>query len=66
MLYVLSTGLIDDLQECLKTLKQPEWRHLPLQVQVISLAPKHISLEDMDSQKLTEEFNLHNIEVGWP
>lgn len=66
VLYVLSTGLIDDLPECLKTLDQPEWRYLPLQVQVISLAPKHISVADMDSQKLPEEFIRHNREVGWP
>lgn len=29
VLYVLSTGLIDDIEECLKTLRK-DWAHLPL------------------------------------
>lgn len=32
VLYVLSTGLIDDIAQCMQTLRQPEWKHLPLQL----------------------------------
>jgi hypothetical protein len=32
VLYVLSTGLIDDLQACVKTLGEAVWATLPLQV----------------------------------
>jgi len=48
VLYVLSTGLIDDIEECLKTLRQ-EWFALPLQIHIISLAPSHMKLDDQDT-----------------
>lgn len=46
VLYVLSTGLIDDVAAVVQTLSEGEWKNLPLQLQVISLAPSHISKED--------------------
>lgn len=32
VLYVLSSGKIDDMQDCLKTLWMPEWVALPIQI----------------------------------
>ncbi len=39
VIYVLSTGLIDDIEDCIKTMSEIEWKNLPLQLHVISLAP---------------------------
>jgi len=30
VLYVLSTGLIDDVAVCIKTLSEPQWKNLPV------------------------------------
>jgi len=30
ILYVLSSGIIDDMEPCLKILSGDEWKHLPI------------------------------------
>jgi hypothetical protein len=65
VLYVLSTGLIDDIEECMKTLKQ-DWFALPLQIHIISLAPSHLSVKDQDTVQLMQECNRLNQISGWP
>jgi len=57
--------LIDDFKECLETLRQ-EWAHLPLQIHIISLAPKHLTLKDQDTVQLMHECNRLNQKAGWP
>ena len=57
MLYILSTGIIDDVQELINELRSREWRRMPLQVHLISLAPKHLQERDQDTQSLCEEVN---------
>ena len=49
VLYVLTSGVIDDIDEVIKTVQQPEWDSLPLQIQVISLAP---SIDSQESHQL--------------
>jgi hypothetical protein len=43
VLYILSSGIMDDLKDCLKTLQASDWKNLPLQLQVISLAPANLA-----------------------
>ena len=66
VLYVLSTGIIDDLADCLKILKSDDWKNLPLQLQVISLAPSNLAQSDQDSIPLVHECNRLNRKTGWP
>lgn len=55
VLYVLSAGLIDDIDLCLSKVQAESWSSLPIQVQIISLAPPCISPDDQDTvQKLKE------------
>jgi len=32
VLYVISSGIIDDIKEVIKTLNEPEWKNLPIQL----------------------------------
>ena len=67
VMYVLSTGIIDDVQELIKTISQKEWSRMPLQLHIISMAPNHLQKNDQDSQHLMEEcVRLNNDVVGWP
>jgi hypothetical protein len=66
VLYVLSTGLIDDVDACLKCFQERDWKHIPIQVQIISLSPSHISREDQDTRALNVECNRLNRIQGWP
>lgn len=67
VLYVLSTGIIDDVAKLIKFLNENDWSKLPVQVHVISLAPAHIAAKDQDSLELQSECNRINIErSGWP
>ena len=49
VLYILSTGIIDDTAELIAELKAKEWRKMPLQIHLISLAPKHLQENDQDT-----------------
>jgi hypothetical protein len=46
VLYVLSTGIVDDVANLIKFVTENDWGKLPLQVQIISLAPSHLSESD--------------------
>lgn len=46
VLYVLSTGIVDDVANLIKFVTESDWGKLPLQVQIISLAPSHLSESD--------------------
>ena len=46
MLYILSTGIIDDVQELISELRSKEWKRMPLQIHLISLAPNHLQESD--------------------
>ena len=49
VLYILSTGIIDDVQELVEELKSKDWKKMPLQVHLISFAPKHLQESDQDT-----------------
>ena len=57
VVYVLTTGLIDDTKEVLSLLKDQTWKSLPVQIHFISLSPSHIAKEDQDTQTLAREFH---------
>ena len=66
-MYVLSTGIIDDVQDLIKTISEKEWSRMPLQIHIISMAPNHLQRNDQDSQNLMEEcVRLNNDVAGWP
>lgn len=54
VLYVLSTGLCDDLKQLEKLLAEESWKQCPLQIQIISLAHKGMALEDQDTVALSK------------
>ena len=43
VLYVLSTGIIDDVKEVIKFVTEGEWHKFPLQLHIISVAPNHLA-----------------------
>jgi hypothetical protein len=49
VLYVLSTGIVDDVANLIKFVTEGDWGKLPIQIQIISLAPSHLSENDQDS-----------------
>lgn len=49
VLYVLSTGIVDDVASLIKFVTEGDWGKLPIQIQIISLAPSHLSENDQDS-----------------
>ena len=51
-MYILSTGIIDDVDELIQELRSRGWSRMPLQIHMISLAPKHLSEGDQDTQTL--------------
>jgi hypothetical protein len=54
VVYILSAGLIDDIQEVLKLLDD-EWSTLPVQIHLINLSTKNIETEDLDTKTFMEE-----------
>jgi hypothetical protein len=50
VMYVLSTGIIDDVSNLLKFITENDWYRLPLQVFIISLSPSNIKEADQDTQ----------------
>lgn len=67
VLYILSTGIVDDVANLIKFVTENDWGKLPLQVQIISLAPSHLSESDQDSSTLLTECNrINNEKSGWP
>ena len=66
VLYVLSTGIIDDVSEVIEQLAGKEWRRMPLQIHLISLAPRNLNEKDQDTQTLCQEVNRLNVAAGWP
>ena len=49
VLYILSTGIIDDVKDLIRTLTEEGWYKLPLQIHIISIAPNHLKEQDQDS-----------------
>lgn len=48
--YILSSGLIDDLQDVLNTLfDDPSWSLIPIQIHVINLSGPNLNTEDLDT-----------------
>ena len=66
VLYVLSAGLIDNIDLCVSKIQAESWSSLPIQVQIISLAPPCISPDDQDTLQKSKEFERLNQLAGWP
>ena len=49
VLYILSTGIMDDVQDLIKELQSKEWKSMPLQIHLMSMAPNHLAQSDQDS-----------------
>jgi len=47
VLYVMTCGLIDDLDECLTIMQESDWGKLPLQVHFLSMNAYHLEEEDL-------------------
>lgn len=53
VVYILSAGLIDDLQDVLSCLDS-DWSHLPVQFHLINLSASNIISEDLDTTKFQD------------
>lgn len=60
VVYILSTGLIDDLQTTLKFITDNIWANLPIQLHLINMSPKNIEDADLDSISFKTEADLLN------
>lgn len=54
VIYILSAGLIDDLQDVLSSLDDPTWETLPIQFHLINLSARNIVTEDLDTTKFQD------------
>ena len=50
VLYVLTTGIIDDVSEVVKCFEEKVWSTLPVQVHLINISPTHLAANDQDSE----------------
>lgn len=63
---VLTTGLMDDIDEVLKVFENSQWACLPIQVNFINIYQKNIEPGDLDSLKLLKQIKKYNNEIaGW-
>lgn len=46
VLYVLTTGIIDDVSDVIKTFQEKVWSTLPVQVHLINISPNHLAAND--------------------
>lgn len=63
---ILTTGLMDDIDEVLKVFENSQWACLPIQVNFINIYQKNIQQQDLDSLKLLKQIKKYNNEIaGW-
>ena len=64
-MYILSSGLIDDLADLLKSLDS-SWDSLPIQIHVINLSGPNLNTEDLDTLRFQEQTMKLNLQLsGW-
>lgn len=64
--FVLMTGIIDDIEELLKVFECSQWACLPIQINFINIYLRNIGEHDLDSLKLRDSVQKYNEEVaGW-
>lgn len=65
VVYILSSGLIDDLADLLKSLDS-SWDSLPIQIHVINLSGPNLNTEDLDTLRFQEQTMKLNLQLsGW-
>lgn len=63
---ILTTGIIDDIEDVLKVFENNQWACLPIQITFINVYLKNIQEQDLDSLKLRDSVQKYNEEVaGW-
>lgn len=65
VVYILSSGLIDDLADVL-TLLDASWDDLPIQFHVINLSGPNLNTEDLDTMRFQEQtMKLNLMRANW-
>ena len=64
--HILTTGLIDDIEDVLQVFDSSQWACLPIQINFINIYQRNIEEQDLDSLKLREKITKYNNEIaGW-
>lgn len=64
--FILTTGIIDDIDELLKVFECSQWACLPIQIVFVNIHQNNIQEHDLDSLKLRDHVQKYNEEVaGW-
>jgi len=62
----LTTGIIDDIDDVLKSFECNQWAGLPMQIVFINIFQRNIEEDDLDTLKLIPKINKYNNEIaGW-
>ena len=65
VVYILSSGLIDDLADVLVTLDS-SWDSLPIQFHIINLSGPNLNTEDLDTLRFQEQtMKINLMRTGW-
>jgi hypothetical protein len=63
---IITTGLMDDIDDVVKVFENSQWACLPIQVNFINIYQKNIHKDDLDSLKLLKQIKKYNNEIaGW-
>lgn len=63
---ILTTGIIDDIEDVIKILENTQWPCMPIQINFINIFQKNIQQNDLDTLKLRSHIDKYNNEVaGW-
>lgn len=63
---IITTGLMDDIDDVIKVFENSQWACLPIQVNFINIYQKNLQKQDLDSLKLLKQIKKYNNEIaGW-
>ena len=63
---ILTTGIIDDIDDVLKSFECNQWAGLPMQIVFINIFQQNIEEDDLDTLKLIPKIDKYNNEIaGW-
>mgnify|MGYP004338474305 CR=1 FL=1 len=63
---VLTSGIVDDIDDVVKIFDQSQWACLPIQVNFVNVFQSNLPRSELDTVKLEKQINKYNNEIaGW-
>ena len=63
---MLTSGIVDDIEDVVKIFDQSQWACLPIQVNFINVFQAHLPKSELDTLMLEKQINKYNNEIaGW-